>query len=154
MRVAGIAINLASPKRPTIRLVVVDDSSGSAVLEKAEEIPAANVVTVEQLFHASRAVESRIKGLRVDRVVVRQADAMYASRKEGPRLRLLIEGAATAAARAVVVDTRLANGKDLGTWCGKAKADVDADSATLVSSASEHSKYGEAAAAALGGLAV
>jgi hypothetical protein len=154
MRVAGIAVHLASPKRPTIRLVVIDDSSGSAVIQKAEEIPADNVDTVEQLFHAARAVESRIKGLGVDRVVVRQADAMYASRKEGPRLRLLIEGAAAAAARAVVVDTHLAAGKDLGTWCGKAKADVDADGATLVSNANQHPKYGEATAAALGGLAI
>lgn len=79
---------MTSPKRPTIRLVVVDNGSGSAAIAKAEEIPSDNVDTVEQLFHAARAVESRLKGLNVDRVVIRQADAMYASRKEGPRRRL------------------------------------------------------------------
>lgn len=153
MRVAGLATNLTSPNRPAIRLVVMDDSSGSPAIVKVEEISSDNVDTVEQLFQAARAVESRLKGLGVDRVVIRQADAMYASRKAGPRRRLEIEGAAAAAARAAVIDTRLATGKDLGDWHGTSKADVDAAGAALVSAAREHSKYGEAAAAALAGLA-
>jgi hypothetical protein len=154
MRVAGIAANLTSAKRPTIRVVVVDDSSGSAAVERVEEIPSDNVDTVDQLFHAGRAIESRLKGLSVDRVVIRQADAMYASRKDGPRRRLEIEGAAAAAARAVVVETHLAAGKELGEWCGTSKADVDAAGSALVTAANEHAKYAEAAAAAFAGLAL
>ena len=95
---------MASPKRPAVRLVVVDDASGSAVVEKVEEITSADVDTVEQLFQAARAVESRITGLNVERVVVRQADAMYASRAAGPRLRLIVEGAVAFAARAAVTE--------------------------------------------------
>ena len=143
---------MASPKRPTIRLVLLDDGGGHAAIVKVEEIPSDNVDTVEQLFHAGRAVESRLKGLNVDRVVIRQADAMHASRAAGPRRRLELEGAAAAAARAVVVDTRLAAGKQLGDWHGTSKADVDAAGAALVRAANEHAKYTEAAAAALAGL--
>lgn len=153
MRVAGIAVEVTSPKRPTIRLVVVDDSNAGVAITRVEEIPADNVDTVEQLFHAARAVESRVKGLNIDRVVVRQAETQYASRKEGPRLRLLVEGAAAAAARAVVVDTQLGAGSDLAQSCGKSKADIDAEGKALVAAAGEHSKFGEAAAAALAGLA-
>jgi hypothetical protein len=154
VRVAGIAVHLTTPKRPTIRLVVIDDSGGRPAIVNVEEITSDNVDVVEQLFHAGRAVESRLKALKVERVVIRQADAMYASRKEGPRRRLEIEGAAAAAARAAVVDTRLAAGKELGTWCGTSKADVDSAGATIVKGAHEHGKYAEAAAAALAGLAV
>jgi hypothetical protein len=152
VRVAGIAVSLTKPKRPAIRLALVDDAGGSPALSSVEEITAAAVDPVEQLLNASRTVESRLMGLKADRVVIRQADAMYASRKEGPRRRLEIEGAVAAAARAVVVDTRLATGKDLGTWCGTSKADVDSAGATLVKRASKHSKYAEAAAAALASL--
>ena len=154
MRVAGIAVALVSPRRPAIRLVLVDDSSGSAVIETVEEITSAPVDTVEQLFQASRAVESRIKGLNIERVVVRQADVMHASRSPGPRLRLLVEGAITAAARVVVPKTHLGAGKDLGHWCGSSKAAVDDEGAELVARAGKHAKYGEAAAAALAALSV
>lgn len=154
MRVAGLAVNVTTPKRPTIRLVVVDDNGGVPAIKNAEEIPSANVDTVQQLFHAGRSVESRLKGLKVDRVVIRQADPMYASRKDGPRRRLEVEGAAAAAARAVVVDTRLAVGKELGSWYSGSKADVDAAGAALVKAENQHSKYGEATAAALAGLAI
>jgi hypothetical protein len=154
VRVAGIAVEVTSPKRPTIRLVVVDGGEVGVTITNAEEIPADNVETVEQLLHAARAVESRIKGLNIDRVVIRQAETQYASRKEGPRLRLLVEGAAAAAARAVVVDTRLGAGSDLGQWCGRSKADIDAEGKALIAAAGEHSRFGEAAAAALAGVAM
>jgi hypothetical protein len=149
-----MAVAMASPKRPAVRLVVVDDGSGSVVVEKVEEITSADVDTVEQLFQAARAIESRITGLNVERVVVRQADAMYASRAAGPRLRLIVEGAVAFAARAAVTETRLGAGKDLGHWCGSSKAAVDRDGAALVAGAGEHAKYGEAAAAALAALAL
>lgn len=154
MRVAGIAVNLPTPKRPAIRLVVVDEAGGSRALVSAEEITSEKHDTVEQVFHASRTVESRLRGLNADRVVIRQADAMYGSRKEGPRRRLEIEGALAAAARTVVVDTRLATGKDLGTWRGTSKAEADSAGAAVVGAAGEHSKYAEAAAAAVAGFSV
>jgi hypothetical protein len=72
----------------------------------------------------------------------------------GPRRRLEVEGAAAAAARAVVVETHLAPGKELGEWCGTSKADVDAEGSALVNAAKEHGKYAEAAAAAFAGFSL
>lgn len=156
MRVAGISVSMVTPKRPALRLVVVDDGSGgggAATVERVEEVSADDVDIVEQLLNVARAVESRVRGLNVDRVVVRRADVpTQASKKDAPRLRLLTEGAAAAAARSFVVDTRLGMGKELAQWYGSPKADLDAAGAALVTNAGEHSKYGEAAAAALAGL--
>jgi len=153
VRIAGLAVSIATSKRPTVRIVVLDDSSGVPTFDRGEEIPSNETATVEQLFRIGRAVESRIKGLNVDRVIIRQADAMYASRKDGVRRRLEFEGALAAASRASVEDTRMAaGGKELGTWAGTSKADVDAAGVALIKGASENAKYNEAAAAALVGF--
>jgi hypothetical protein len=144
---------MVSPKRPYLRLVVLDDKTGSTAIEVAEEISADDVDTVEQLFAFARGVESRLRGLQVDRAIVRRADfPTTATKRDAPRLRLLTEGAATSAARAAVVDTRLGMGKELAHWYGKPKASLDSAGAALVSAANQHSKYAEAAAAALAGL--
>jgi len=124
------------------------------VIVKAEEITSAEVSTVEQLFQAGRAIESRITGLAVSRVVVREAETQYPARTDGQRRRLKMEGAVVAAARAAVADTRLGAGSDFGQWRGMSKAAIDADGEALVSAAGEHSKFVEAAAAALVGLAL
>lgn len=143
-------MNLPKQKRPFVRVVVLDDSSGAPLVEKVEEIPSAAVDIVEQLHHAAKTVESRLRGLQVDRVVVRRADfSQQQGKTEGPRLRLLVEGAATCAARTVVVDTRLGTGKDIAHWCSTHKDDLDVEAATLVSAAGEHASYVEATAAAL-----
>jgi hypothetical protein len=155
MRIAGIAVNLASPKRPAVRLVVIDDRTGSPVIEKAEDIPSAAADIVEQLHHAARAVESRLQGLKVGRVLVRRADfSRQQGRTEGPRLRLLVEGAATSGARSSVVDTRIGTGKDIAQWCSTQKDALDNEASALVAAAGEHAKYVEAAAAALAALRV
>lgn len=146
-------MTLAAPKRPSVRVVVLDDESGTPVIEKVEDIPSAAVDVVEQLHHAAKAVESRLKGLQVERVVVRRADfSNQQGKTEGPRLRLLVEGAATNAARTAVLDTRLGTGKDIAQWCSATKDDLDDEAAALVAAAGEHSRYVEAAAAALAGL--
>jgi hypothetical protein len=155
VRIAGIAVSIATSKRPTVRIAVVDDNSGAPTFERGEEIPSNEIATVEQLFHLSRTIESRIRGLGVDRVIIRQADPMHSSRRDGVRRRLEVEGALAAAARSVVTDTRMAvGGKELGTWAKTSKADVDANGEALVAAAGENAKYLEAAAAALVGLLV
>lgn len=64
---------------------------------------------------------------------------MYASRKDGVRRRLEFEGALAAACRAAVEDTRMAaGGKELGTWAGTSKADVDAEGVALIKGANEN----------------
>lgn len=144
---------MVTPKRPALRLCIVDDGSGNATVTHAEEISSDDVDIVDQLFTVARGVESRVKSLSVDRVIVRRADVpTVASKKDAPRIRLLTEGAAVGASRAAVVDTRLAMGVELAHWYGQAKNDLDAAAVSLVAAAGMHSKYGEAAAAALAGF--
>jgi hypothetical protein len=153
VRIVGIAVNMVTPKRPALRLCILDDAAGNPAVTHAEEISADDVDVVEQLFTVARGVESRLKGLDVDRVIVRRADVpTVASKKDAPRIRLLTEGAAVGASRAAIPDTRLAMGVELAHWYGQAKNDLDAAAVARVAAAGKHSKYGEAAAAALAGF--
>jgi hypothetical protein len=151
--VAGIAVQMVKPKRSALRICVLDDSSGTPTVSNAEEISADDVEIAEQLLAVARGVESRLKGLDVDRVVVRRADVpTVASKKDAPRIRLMTEGAAAAAARAAIQDTRVAMGAEAAHWYGQLKGDLDDAGAALVAGAGEHAKFSEAAAAALAGL--
>src|SRR4051812_19708670 len=124
MRIAGIAVSMPTPKRPALRFCILDDAGGAAAVSHAEEISADDVDIVEQLFAVARGVESRLKSLGVDRVIVRRADVpTVASKKDAPRIRLLTEGSAVGASRAAIVDTRLAMGVDLARWYGKSKSE-------------------------------
>lgn len=155
MRVAGLAVSIATRGRPVVRLVVLDNASGSTEVAKAEEIPTENVGIAEQIFQVGRSVESRLRGLNVGRVIVRRADVpTQPSKKEGPRLRLLIEGAVVSAARSVVTDTRLGMGKEVAHWHGSSKDDLDEEAKQLMLAAGNQTKFAEAAGAALAGLAL
>lgn len=152
---AGVAVNIPTRGRPVVHVVVLDNSSGATEVAAAEEISTEDVEIAEQLFQVARSVESRLRGLRVDRVVVRRADVpMRASKKEGPRLRLLIEGAVVGAARGVVIDTRLGMGKEVAHWRGSLKDDLDDEARNLLTTVKRQAKFAEAASAALAGLAL
>jgi hypothetical protein len=154
MRVAGIAVRIASSGRPAVRIIVADDASGSPVISDPQEITSDHADLPEQLHDAAESVRSRLKALNVERVVVRRADRpTKASNKEGPRVRLIMEGAVTSAARSEVIDTRLGTGKDTGAWYGGDKATVDAEADRLLTEANVSStKYLEATSAALAAL--
>ncbi len=155
MLVAGIAVDIPSSGRPAVRLVVVDDSTGSPKIEATADFPGDDIPLPVQLHDASEAVRSRLDGLAVKRVVVRRADRPpRASHAEGPKLRLLMEGAVVAAARSVVVDTRLGTGKDVGGWYGSNKAGAETAAASLLGSHGLKDTYVEATAAALAALAL
>ncbi len=155
MRVAGLAVKVLAKHRPAVRFVVLNDSTTPAAVETCEEFTSDDVDLPTQLLEITKAVSSRLKGLPADRAVVRRADIPpRPSNKEGPRVRLLAEGAATSAARTQVVDTRLGTGKDVGAWHGSNKSNVDAAAAALLAGAGEDEKFAEAAAAALAGLAL
>jgi hypothetical protein len=155
MRVAGIAVDVPASGRPTGRLVVLTDASGTAVVEVTADLPGDAVPLPTQLHDAAEALRSRLTGLAVDRAVIRRADQPpRATNKEGPRLRLLMEGALTAAARGVVVDTRIGTGKDTGTWFGSSKAGVDAEADRVLAANSSPSRFRHATSAALAGLAL
>ncbi len=153
MRVAGIAVDIPSSGRPAVRLVVASDATGGPTIETTADFTSDDVAVPVQLHDAAEAVRSRLDGLAVERVVVRRADRPpRASHAEGPKLRLLMEGAITSAAQSAVIDTRLGNGKDVGGWYGSNKAGVDAAAASLLGSHGLRETYVEATAAALAAL--
>lgn len=153
MRVAGICVEITARGRPMARLVVVDDAAGAPTVDRVADFPSDNVDIATQLHDGAEAVKSRLTGLAVDRVVVRRADRPpRPSNQEGPRMRLLMEGAIVSAARSVVIDTRVGTGKDTGTWFGSTKAGVDAAAESLLQAQRQPLPYKEATAAALAGL--
>jgi hypothetical protein len=154
MRVAGIAVKMPSGGRPSVRIIVADDASGSPVISDAQEITSDHADLPEQLHDAAESVRSRLKALNVERVVVRRADRPTTpSNQDGPRYRLIMEGAVTSAARSEVIDTRIGTGKDTGAWYGGKKATVDAEAERLLAAASlSPTKYLEATSAALAAL--
>ncbi len=155
MRAAGIAVSIPTRGHPVVRLVVLDDTSGSPQVAAAEQIPAHDVEPAEQLYQIGRSIESRVHGLNVNRVIVRLADLpKTASKKPGPRLRLLIEGSVVGAARRIVRDTRLGMGKDVAHWDRKLKDDLDKEAKQLLTGTGHQVKFTEATAAALVGLAI
>lgn len=154
MRVAGLCVDVSTKGRPATRLIVIDSSDPNTPLT-SDTFTADDVDLATQLHDAEEAVRSRLKGSGADRVVIRRADqAQVPSKYEGPRLRLLTEGAVTAAARDVVVDTRIGTGKETGSWHGTNKETLDTEARAFVTRAGLQAKYLEAAAAALAGLAL
>ncbi|WP_284753185.1 hypothetical protein [Arthrobacter sp. efr-133-R2A-120] len=113
------------------------------------EVAVTSVDLAEQLKELSVAVTGRLESLRPDIVVVRRADRPpKASNQDGPRFRLMSEGAIAAAARTLVVKTRVRTGKECGAAYGAKKADVEVDAAAFVGKR----QLLPAAAAALCGL--
>jgi hypothetical protein len=120
-----------------------------------DDFPGDNVPLPEQLHDGAEALRSRISSLAVERVVIRRADfSQGAGNREGTKLRLLLEGALTSAARSVVIDTRIGTGKDTGAWFGSNKAGVDQAATSLLAAAGLPARYRDAASAALAGLAL
>jgi hypothetical protein len=155
MRVAGIAVKIPTKGRPSIRLVVMTNNTAPSI-DQFEEFSSDHTDLAEQRHDAAEAIRSRLIGLDVERVVVRRADrAPVPASKEGPRIRLLAEGAVISAARSVVVDTRVGAGKELASWRGSNKADLD-DEAGLLSKSHGLSAgtYAEAVGAGLAALAL
>lgn len=155
MRVLGLAIAVTN-KRSTMRVVLLDDHCDrsdepkleSITVEASFEIKSDQVELGVQLGEMAESISGRVRSLKPDLVVVRRADRpMKPSNKEGPRIRLLVEGAIAGAAYQVVHATVIRSGKDCGAAYGKDKAGLDADSAALLGN-----KYLEATAAALSGL--
>lgn len=152
MKVAGIAVE-PNQQRPIVRLMVVSGSPATPAYETAEQFTSEDVSIPEQVHYVAEAIRSRLKGLNVERVVVRRADFFSInSNQDGPRRRLLVEGAVLAAATAVVPDTVLGTGKELALRYGELKATHEAAAKAFAIGAGERADYTEAAAAALAGL--
>jgi hypothetical protein len=153
VRVAGIAVDIPTRGRPVARFVVVDDASGSATIGGVADFTSDDTDLATQAHDIAQAVRSRLRGVGANRVVVRRADRPpRASNTEGPRIRLVIEGAIASAAKGTVTDTSISTGRELGTRFGSSKSALDAAAASLVTAASEDARFVEATAAALAGL--
>lgn len=152
----GLAVAIPTMKRPTLRAAVVDDASGTPIVVECFDIPAADESLAAQLHSLGKAIDSRVRGAgQIHRVVVRRADVPpRPSKAEGPKLRLLAEGAIIAAVRDVVPATDVGTGKDIGRWYGTGKESADGAAVTALRSAGKDGKYVEAAAAALAGIAL
>lgn len=156
MRAMGLAVSVDG-KRTTVAAVVLDDHSPQAdnfdvlgvTVEASFEVKADQADLAVQLGEAAKSIRGRLRSLRPDLVVIRRADRpMKPSNQEGPRLRLLMDGAITAAAQEVIPNTVIRNGKECGAAYGSSKDGLDAQAATL-----HGGKFKDATAAALSGLA-
>lgn len=141
MRVLGIAVDIPASRRPAVRAVLLSDSGdeagprpdGQVILVDSFEVPSVADDVATQLKELAEAVHGRVSSMKPDAIVVRRADRPpRASNEDGPRYRLLAEGAVTAVARMVVPETRILTGRDCGIRYGSKKADIDHDAAALV----------------------
>lgn len=149
MRSVGVAVHMASRRRPTARVVVLDGSWGAAAEIGQFELTSNKDDFATVLHELASALTSHLSGLGANRVVIRRADLPpRASNAEGPRLRLLAEGALAGAARAAVRDVLILAGKELGQRSAAgSKEALDQEAAQQAPNSPN-----EAAAAALSGL--
>lgn len=154
MRLVGIAVKLETPGRPTARGILIEPGSPDATIVDSFVFTGDDVDFARQLFDLSQATRSRMDALKPDRVVIARADfSQHASREDGPKLRLLAEGAIAAAAREIVVETALATGLEIGQWDGTSKDEVKAKAKAMLQAARLPQKWLEATMAAIGALA-
>jgi hypothetical protein len=145
----GVCVHLPKKGRPAARVVVLDGAWGSASEHDRFDLTS-NKQDIGTILHdLASGLRSHLSGMNADRVVVRRADMQKVSSKyDGPRIRLLAEGALAAAARSEVNDVLVLAGKDLAQRSPAAsKDDLDAEAAAQVPGSPV-----EAAAAALSGL--
>lgn len=150
MRSVGVVVHLARKSRPAALVAVLEGAWGAASLSERFELTSSNEEVPTILFDLATGLRSYLSGAQADRVVIRRADQPpRPSNREGPRLRLLAEGALAAAARVDVTDVLLMNGKALAerTPAGS-KASLTAQAAQDVPQVQS-----EAVEAALCGLA-
>lgn len=150
-------MDIPATKKPTLRAVLLEDLLDSGQTPSLSdmrvidsfEVAATGTDLAEQLKELSHAITGRVESLTPDIVVVRRADrSPRPSNLDGPRFRLMFEGAITAAARSFTQQTTIRTGKDCGIAYGKAKADLDSDAETF----STKKPLVPAVAAAMSGL--
>jgi hypothetical protein len=120
-------------KRPRARVVVLDGTRSAPVLVEAFEVTTQEKDPAGQVHDVATSFANRVKGLAVDRVMIQRADYYkIPSNQEGPRIRLLVEGALTFAAREQVADTHVAVGRDVASTAGLTKDALAAQAGAVV----------------------
>lgn len=144
MRTLGIAVHIPKKGRPTAACVVLDVTDSVVAVVEEFDLPTSKVPIPEQVRDLAVAARSRAQSLGVEAVWVRRADVPpRPSKAEGPKVRLLCEGALTAAVHEVVASVAIGDGKEIGGALGLSKAQADERGGKLVDNRIE------AAAAAL-----
>jgi len=156
MRSLGISIDVKAGQA-SLRAVVLSDRLPAAEapsvadinVDDTFEVTAEMVDLASQLHELASTARGRARSLAPDVIVVRRADRpQRANNTEGPRQRLLAEGAVAAAVRECVVATSIRTGRECGAAFGGSKEQVLEAAGQLVTKA----KLLDAAAAALSGL--
>jgi hypothetical protein len=155
MLVLGVAAEMSRPKRPTAYLVLVDTTTTPVDLNDLGSLPTATHLFTSAaedfpsiLNHLAVDVRGWLRDRSVEAATVRRADKRQrASNADGPRYRLLTDGAITAAVREMVETTYLRTGAEIANaWSSSLTvADMDKFGQQLVDDAA----YATAAAAAL-----
>jgi hypothetical protein len=149
MKSAGICVHLPKKGRPEALVALIEGSWESPTVTRTLNLTSPKTDLATILSDLGKSIESHLSGVEVDRVVVRRADfqARQGS-KEGPKIRLLAEGAIAAFAKSHVEDVLVLTGKELADRSPAGSKDsLDAKGAELVGD-----EYGQAAAAALVGI--
>src|ERR1700742_3676155 len=100
MRCVGVCVELRSKGRPAAKVAVLDGTWANPVVHQTFELTSSHTDLPTVLAILARSLDSHLSGLGADQVVVRRADLQKsAGAKEGPKVRLLAEGALVAAAK-------------------------------------------------------
>lgn len=158
MLALGLSVDFPRPMRPVVRAVLLSDQLG------VTQIPTLADITVEDEFELTSAEEdwaklardygqgasARISSLQPGAVVIRRADRpQRPNNKDGPRVRLVIDGALAAASYLHVANTHLLTGAACaGAYDRSNKNALDVAAGGLASKAVRM----EAASAALAAL--
>lgn len=155
MLALGVAAEMSKPRRPTVFLVLINATSSTVDLNDLSSLPTATHVFTSAdedfpsiLNHVSVDVRGWLRDRSVEAATVRRADKRrQASNSDGPRYRLLTDGAVTAAVREMVEVTHLRTGTEIASAWGSSLTPADMDSYGL--QVVSDSAYAAAAAAAL-----
>lgn len=149
MVVLGLSTRFVKPgSKPTVSCVALEGARGASKQIAGYELKTSATDIVAQIEDLCRKLSSELSSLKPDSAVIRVADtAPSASRKNGPRYRLMIEGALAYVCREhKVAKVVYRTGKECGEALSLNKSEA------LALGQSVDPKRAEAATAALCGL--
>jgi Holliday junction resolvasome RuvABC endonuclease subunit len=149
MRGLGIACSLDG--RPIVTGVIAERGDDGTVVaqEVLRHVADRNDDEPSQLRAIADHIESRMRDLAPDAVVVRSVDWFPNMNRATVRRKYVVEGAVTVEVRRHVDLVEALPGRDIGTRCGSTKAEVEAEASALVGDEAK-----DAGAAALAALAI
>jgi hypothetical protein len=150
MRAIGIRVYINLPHIAAV-VAELEGSWAAPVLRSSFELGGNSDDLATQLSDLARSFRSYLSGANADQVVVRKADYQkQAGNKDGPRVRLLAEGAMAAAARDEVETVLVKSGKECAELSPAVnKDDLDSEAKKLSSKGSANLVQAIAAALAV-----